>query len=319
MTTPFPLLRLPLLPLMQVCRCMDTVEVFAFSLLSKRTNTTAKRLKITRSIDVNVHENHVQLCFRDVQDILIYLDLENDQARADVKLQNRWSSWNNLPISTSELLNRTLNVFNCGFIHKLEFVDIPRYNVLPILATLPNIKEVTSYLDITNEIIYRTLKVISPNTSKVNLYPRAEYGNPEKLQEILIENLDVLIIAPLGGDIRLHLDDILITNASKAVYNRLRLSEQDLNRFLKLWNSGKFNTRMEVLQIVVKEDFNRDSVLNGLHAIELPETIERTFEFSRNQIFRKIIYGGHDIRRENGDLVTVDIHGLHYYNIYFWP
>ncbi|KAF1746178.1 hypothetical protein GCK72_022631 [Caenorhabditis remanei] len=248
-----------------------------------------------------------------------HANLENDQARADVKLQNRWSSWNNLLISTSELLNRTLNVFNCGFIHKLEFVDIPRYNVLPILATLPNIKEVTSYLDITNEIIYRTLKVISPNTSKVNLYPRAEYGNPEKLQEILIENLDVLIIAPLGGDFRLHLDDILITNASKAVYNRLRLSEQDLNRFLKLWNSGKFNTRMEVLQIVVEEEFNRDAVLNGLHAVELPETIERTFEFSRNQILRKIVFGGYDIRRENGDLVTVDIRGLHYYNIYFWP
>ncbi|KAF1746176.1 hypothetical protein GCK72_022629 [Caenorhabditis remanei] len=231
-------------------------------------------------------------------------------------------SWNNLPISTSELLNKTFDVFHCKLIDQVHLMDTPQYNMSLIIATLPNIKKVSSFLDITNEINSRALKALLPKTSRVTLYPEAEYNNPEKLQETLIENLDYIEIIAFGRDFRLNLDDVLITNATEAYFYGVSLREQDLNRLLKLWITGKFNTRMEHLRFALQEEFNRDNILNGLNAIELPRTTTRTFEFPTSQtISSKTIYGGHDIRRGDGDLITVDIlrpGTLYVYDIYFW-
>uniref|UniRef100_A0A1I7U1D2 FBA_2 domain-containing protein n=1 Tax=Caenorhabditis tropicalis TaxID=1561998 RepID=A0A1I7U1D2_9PELO len=89
---------------------------------------------------------------------------------------------------------------------------------------------------------------------------------------------------------------------------KINLSSEDLNVFLKSWQEGKTNQRMREFECVSLEEIDVKEVLKGCGGELMdPRTTKQTFRMSG--YLDSWIYGGINIRRNDGRLAIIDTYG----------
>ncbi|EFP13509.1 hypothetical protein CRE_10529 [Caenorhabditis remanei] len=306
MTTPFPLLRLPRLALIPVFTQMESIDVIAFSLLSKKTYNLSKSLcKTISSHFINLEMDNYCVCISILMTdgshlaLFFYPEISNT---VQVIHRDNNVQWKNVGLSTGQWIQRVFDVTKCRSLGSVTLDGTPNCDVFSFLNAV-------SYLQITknctNTSAIKALQVLSPVTSWISLF-KLPFSNREEFQRFWLGDVKCLRIHEDDlSSFQFKIDDILASNAVKLQLLGIKMSLRDLNRFFSCWLDNTSNHRLEHLSVKSLEDINEDVLLEGLDAIRFTE--ERTREFQSTNMFPKFreFTRGFDVRRIDGKLAAI--------------
>ncbi|EFO91926.1 hypothetical protein CRE_11445 [Caenorhabditis remanei] len=330
MTTPFPLLRLSKLALIPVLQQMEPIDIIALSLLSNRARLLTKTagLSVT-SISILAKNRilNIDIVQRDGKKILISLMSQNHTEFVVVFVDYYTPVWRILGFSTAELIHRILDVTNCESIQEVQFCEAVSFDALPILATLPHIEQIYISRDCNEVFVHKMFEMLSKVISNISMW-QDRFANLEQFQKVLMLNMNSITINVMNirdpTRFRLSLDDLLISNAVHLHLFEVMISVKNLNRFFKLWIRNKSNPRLEHFILITSEEVSPDVLLNGLNAIEMPQTTTRTFrasDYPNSRCQEKVVTGGFDVMRSDGTRATLEIKampGISVVEFYVW-
>ncbi|CAL2051371.1 unnamed protein product [Caenorhabditis brenneri] len=152
------------------------------------------------------------------------------------------------------------------------------------------------------------------------LEPDVSVAGFERLKKVFIGNLTKINLRP---NIPLDLSTLLIMNGIDISAARPRISNKDLNTFLKLWMGGS-NSRLEMLSLYYPRPEGEQSILDENLILKLVEhkkqesSLRRQFqpEPERNTAIR-LLKGGYDILNRNGIFATIII-TCQSFTMYVW-
>uniref|UniRef100_A0A1I7U1D3 FBA_2 domain-containing protein n=1 Tax=Caenorhabditis tropicalis TaxID=1561998 RepID=A0A1I7U1D3_9PELO len=301
----FPLFQLPLLCIQEVSDQWELVDLYNFSLLSKRAKRVSERKKkripwlVGLDFDYRTIEfmrSHVDVDFQ-----LIF-----KQNRFIVGLRENAS----LDTDISLFLQATqqfLDVFKCRFYEiSLELKPPLTDDQLIVLIDWMN--------GMKNEI--RMILIRSATWPMFELFMNRFRKSIGKL--MLLENkydCGDIVFKRLNFEIKhsfssnpcpwFHLDFLFSMDTEKISAYKINFSAEDLNVFLRSWQEGKTNQRMREFACVPLKELNVKEVLKGCGA-ELMDPRTTKQKYSMSGYLDCWIYGGIHIRRNDGRLAVID-------------
>ncbi|EFP13568.1 hypothetical protein CRE_10429 [Caenorhabditis remanei] len=334
MTTAFPLLRLPHLVLMPILEQMEFMESIALSVLSKRARMFVKLLKMKcEHINLKLIGDRLEMTVV-FNNRRIYVDINTDKKQpADLKYRDdyiRW--WPGLPVPIHYALP-IIDVTHCQSIKQLTLDRVYEYDPSPLFAKLPRIGEFIVEDNFwTRDIVQqkiklqKLLKIVLPISSAVTI--SSHILNPEDLREIIRGKFESVTVRKYridnmpNRDMKFSLNDLKMTNVKSLELAHPVFTLEDLNRYFKLWMRKKCNPRLEYLRVWQNGSVNKDLLLDGLNAVQMPIRTDRTFRVLGNVIklgsFEEIT-AQFDITRVDGKTATIRISTYGTVSFYVWP
>ncbi|EFO98700.1 hypothetical protein CRE_19527 [Caenorhabditis remanei] len=316
MDYPFPILRLPFVPLQEIFKAMDTFEIINFSLITKRTKTVTQNMIIysgcSIQLDINkelevwvVGPKNMTSCY--------YSFTLNEEMNGKI-VENDWNDWNELqiwkysnnPIEEWKLLcKHVLEIFKIQTIdylsmtmdsfvdHNVSIIDFLKTNVKSVteccLSQINkniNVDEHTAYL--LDNIIINAELCFALSINNVNF----NWKIPKNLKELCIHNSHWI------GYERLF--DI---DCKSVILEKNRISNKVWNLFFKKWIAMETNQNLEYLQLDYREiEEFRALVLDDIPHEVVDEGVQRVLKTRHNET--KEVKGGIDIRRIDGKTAT---------------
>ncbi|KAF1754721.1 hypothetical protein GCK72_021285 [Caenorhabditis remanei] len=329
MTTLFPLLRLPRLALIPVFQQMESIDVIAFSLLSKKAKNLSKifRKLSTRSVHLIVESNHLDVSVHfewwKEEGLKFYFNTENVPQLVNAMFQKRTFTHENSGLSPSQWLERVLDVTNCESIGHLDLKGSPHLDVYNLFASIQNIRKLYIFQDCDNIFAKKALEIVSPVTREIILF-KIPFETREEFQTFLKSNLNYLNIhTSTFPTFKFFLEDLMITNALKLNLNDGKLNLKEINQFFKNWMEKKCDSRLEHLLVCTFEEVDEKNLLEGLKTLYFPRDRKRAFHYSKPMDSSSASFsGGYDIRRtdrKNATITFGEVWGETFINFYAWP
>ncbi|CAO4371840.1 unnamed protein product [Caenorhabditis nigoni] len=312
----FPFLRLPEGVQMKTVREMAMKEILNFSLSSKQTKSTVRKLELDiHGVDVHINERIEINAVGNDDAVLTFYGL-NDMAPKfhcllDVPTWSGSSQFvTNSGFRFEQWLNHLLYIFNQRQIRKIVFDGVPcikrllnfrrtfdKFHTLLISARYP--------VHIAKEVLS---KFRPENTLWIDKYV------PD------IENYITLNFNTIHMKTILELDQLLIMNSKFIRIRTPKFFIRDMNRFLKLWIAGS-NRNLEMLFIQSENptDSETNQVLKGINHKKVADDVRRAFPDSRHKGVSWIVTGGFDIRRRrDGAIATIQYVEDSVFYVYVW-
>ncbi|EFO87124.1 hypothetical protein CRE_28976 [Caenorhabditis remanei] len=326
MTTPFPLLRLPRLALIPVFQQMESIDVIAISMLSKKANNVSKifRKLSVCSVNMIVDNDHLDVSVRfewcTETGLKYYFNTENAPNLVNGMFQEKMFNHENTGLSPSQWLERVFDVTNCESLEEVDLCGSPQLEMCDTLALLTKVCNLNITKECSDSFAKKSLEIVSPVTTEISLY-RIPFETREEFQTFLKSNSNYLYIYSHFSTFTLN--DFLVTNALKVELRQVEWSARDISQFLTNWFHSKHNSRLEHLSLRIFDVFNETCLPRVLKAVPFPRDPERTFFYSKplntlSESFR----GGYDIRRTDGKKATI-LFGTFYeqmsFDFYLWP
>ncbi|KAF1754692.1 hypothetical protein GCK72_021256 [Caenorhabditis remanei] len=323
MTTPFPLFHLPRLALIPVFQFMESIDVIAFSLLSKKARNVSKIVCkfSSRNVQLTVKSDHLYICvafemWRQMG-LKYYFNTENIPILVNAMSQKRTFTHKNSGLTASQWLERVLDVTNCESIGQLDLKGSPQVEVCDTFGKLQNIRKIYIFNECFDNFAKKALEIISPVTREISLF-KIPFDSREEFQTFLRSNLNYLNIPTnTFPNFKFTLDDLMVTNALKLDLNNGKLNVKEINQFFKNWMENKCDPRQEHLELSTSEDVDENNLLEGLKAVPFPRDRERWFNYSKQlDCSSELISGGYDIWRTDRKKATItfgDVWGISFY------
>ncbi|KAF1760373.1 hypothetical protein GCK72_008622 [Caenorhabditis remanei] len=276
MSTPFPLLNLPSTSLLNVIQFMEFSDFVILSFLSKR----AKQSVELNSIKCDY------ICFNIKDSVIICMAIDKkrikwvfedrkrnkrskkpvplpDNVTLEIEKEGKWSKrWSMKKLSVRKWITHFKTLFQltefticlCSNCHVFDMEDVRN--------TFPEVKTLHIWSDSVPDIDFLVRSFPTRNLDLEGCFEMLRHR-----RQVLIQNFDELVIFP--GSIRptpIDLDDLLLINGKRIIVHDTKLTEKDLNRFIKLWIKGS-NPRMEelILRILLREEeLDIENILKGI-------------------------------------------------------
>ncbi|EGT52095.1 hypothetical protein CAEBREN_29708 [Caenorhabditis brenneri] len=158
--------------------------------------------------------------------------------------------------------------------------------------------------DLTNDFVKKALESF-PDYEKLSL-DRIPFDS-HKLNKYLVQNLKSLCI---GEAQRLKIDQVLVTNSETIRLYSSEFTENDLNRFLKLWIRGS-NSRLKFFFTwgqpqLGGRSFNKIAILKGIKYEQIPLDGQEVYKDYISVHFRNVpLAGGFRTWRPNGTSAVI--------------
>ncbi|EFP13560.1 hypothetical protein CRE_10536 [Caenorhabditis remanei] len=221
MTTPFPLLRLPRIALIPVFQQMESIDVIAFSLISKKAQNVSKIFCkfSSRNVHLTVKSDHLYICvsfemWRQMG-LKYYFNTENIPNLVNAMTQKRTFTHKNSGLTASQWVERVLDVTNCESIGQLDLKGSPQVDVCDTFATIQNIRKLYIFKECPNIFAKKSLEILSSVSSEITLF-KIPFDCREEFQTFLKNNLNYLnIFTNTFQTFKFNLEDLMVTNALK--------------------------------------------------------------------------------------------------------
>ncbi|CAO4382395.1 unnamed protein product [Caenorhabditis nigoni] len=267
---PISLLSLPSKNLQYAINLMDVSDLLAFSLCSKLTKNLVKssNLQILR-ICAEVDENKIYLGmfvfqFRGNFQIniekTIRIGLCEDFSIA-FEREYGFQMWKNTEFTFSYLIAHFLSLSNISTLLRLQI-----NNMVPI-GYLDTVKQVFSKCQIleisetcSDELTKMVFLKLAPFAQQVEVG-----SNPLDVSNLLTLNLNTVLFKDMRRPLELKLDDLLALNIYDLCVRNTVITENELNRFLKLWMKGNHGFyRPMMINLRSDNGWNSEKVMKGL-------------------------------------------------------
>ncbi|CAL2037436.1 unnamed protein product [Caenorhabditis brenneri] len=318
-----PLHQLPDKAFESVLRSMENYDQLAYSLCSRNAKKSIKSLKLKAKeinfkmfayIVTEIHfENFIQFSSY-IRDDEFF---PNDQsiAHRDIKVyvrspfgeQVQWS-WNFKNFEYKEWVHHFCEVLHYPRIDKLVFSgeSIDDNYIEPVQKVIKGLQIGRLALcgDLTNDFLKKALESF-PDYEKLSL-DQIPFDS-HKLNKYLVQNLKSLCIEEAQ---RLKIDQVFVTNSETIRLYSSEFTENDFNRFLKLWIRGsnsrlKFFYRSGDLQLGIVS-LNKNVILKGIKYERIPLDSQEVYKDYTSVHFRNVpLAGGFRIWRPNGTSAVI--------------
>ncbi|KAF1771481.1 hypothetical protein GCK72_003308 [Caenorhabditis remanei] len=136
-------------------------------------------------------------------------------------------------------------------------------------------------------------------TERLSLYVKpSEHFCPAKMPNFKVDSLHILF------SFWVKQDHLLTMNCKYIVLQDSKLTNQNLNVFVKHWMSGGCS-QLKKLWVTVEEPIDYEVLLDGVEFVERGDDVERVFVDERRT--SHIIRGGFDVKRSNVTATVVDL------------
>ncbi|EFP10072.1 hypothetical protein CRE_24610 [Caenorhabditis remanei] len=324
----FPLLCLPNECLKYIVQCMEEIDKFAISLVSKRSQSLITSTKL-KCLEINIYVRQaVSICIVLPSHKELICSFENYQVqldnlspwniKANVFLQQREEFIHNKPSYRFEdWLNHILGVYECCGVETVIF-DRLLPNLLTFKKTIKCFSHLVlseTYSDVQIRDIFKTLR---PEKEVYLGLPTFENKNEgsECIHEVFMQNFDEIILSRWTD---VTLDDLLVMNSKEINIRSARvIDEKILNRFIKHWIAGS-NKRMKYLGLATQNriTIDRAAVLKGIRHVLVPKECRRFFKDTPS--LKHSIEGGYDFKRKDGTTGTIVFDRFEYFQLFVWP
>ncbi|EFO87158.1 hypothetical protein CRE_28974 [Caenorhabditis remanei] len=309
MTIPFPLLRLPRLALIPVFQQMESIDVIAVSLLSKKVYNVSKIFRIfcSSSMNLRVESDYLYITVDLKDEKSVALCFYTEGVKNHVMTQNRSFTHENTGLTATEYVERILDVTNCESLGKVCLYGSPQLEMCDIFARVTKIHKLIIVSGCSYNFAKKSLEILSAVTTEISLYI-IPFENREEFQTFLKSNLNYLNIETnTFPKFKFTLDDVLITNALKLNLKHAELNLKELNLFFKNWMRKKCDSRLEHLIVSTSEKVNARNLLGGLKWDPFPRDRVIWFNYSKPlDSLSGFFFGGYDIiRRADGKKATI--------------
>uniref|UniRef100_A0A1I7V1B4 F-box domain-containing protein n=1 Tax=Caenorhabditis tropicalis TaxID=1561998 RepID=A0A1I7V1B4_9PELO len=292
----FRFLQLPLLCIQEVTDQWDVLEIYNFSLLSKRAKKVAKRNKMG-NLTLDFDFRFRSLTFRKNGEAYPELVFEEN------RFQRRWGirSFSDVP-SFLEATQHFLDVFKCHFEYvRFELKDT-LYRETPILLNnwlnglKTDIKKVV--IDSTTQRMFELFM----NGFNRNIEDLSVYGDLNS-ESVTRSNFEIKHSFNSNSSF-IKLDLLLNIDTKIIELGHTNLEAKEMNKFLRSWQEGKTNHKLKLFKFTfyIREDMKEVLKDCGAEIMDPRTTKLKSWTLDQGYIWR---YGGIHIRRNDGRLAVI--------------
>ncbi|PIC30293.1 hypothetical protein B9Z55_021585 [Caenorhabditis nigoni] len=263
---PIRILSLPSADLQYTLNCMDICDLIAFSLCSNRTKHLVKSSK--RKIEYIDTEfgSHSSIIIKPPTDEFIFFEF--DDSWIELARRNGVEVFRKPKFTHRDWVDHFLNIFNESMINELSIEDVD-------VSYLDTVKETISKcnrLEITNDCSHDVAKIafskLSPIAVDTVALQKNIFDNESDISKLLSLNLESAYLDDHRKPFEIKLEDLLVLNITELMIEIANISEQELNRFLKLWmkgNHGFYRPKVIMLFLEDGREINHDKVFEGIN------------------------------------------------------
>ncbi|KAF1758967.1 hypothetical protein GCK72_015427 [Caenorhabditis remanei] len=313
---PFPILRLPFVPIQEVFKAMDPFDIINFSMISKRSKGITKQMTFYSkySIQLSIGEElEVTITGPKYMTQCYYIFTSKEEMSGKVE-DNAFQGWNeilvwkysnNLVEDWKQLSKYVLEIF------KKQTIDL-------FSMMLDTFKD-------HNVSIIDFVKSNAKSVDDCHMFQAEDKNNVDEHAAYVLENMkitfELLLCLHIKSDdfiskIPKDLKKFTILESQWVRYERLleidcksvvleddQISDEEWNLFIKKWIEMETNQNLKYLEIDHKElDVFRDRVLHDIPYKEIDGEVKRTFTTNINETLE--ISGGIDMQRIDGKTAT---------------
>uniref|UniRef100_A0A1I7T4P9 FBA_2 domain-containing protein n=1 Tax=Caenorhabditis tropicalis TaxID=1561998 RepID=A0A1I7T4P9_9PELO len=305
----FPLLQLPYLCIQNVADQWKTVELYEFSLLSKRAKMVSKRTKVD---DSGMHFDFYSRRMHFIKDGDFHRHMRFEQNRFVVDRGEPSS----LDTDISVFLQATqhfLDVTNCR-LDEVDFKLKPPLTVDQLIMTIVWLNGLKTEI---KEVL------ISRATWQMFEIFMNRFRKPVDTLMVLESDIDWdgTILKRLKFEIKdwfsfqrclwLNIEFLLSMNTKKISVDEIDISAQDLNMFLRSWQEGKTNQNLNMVDFVTCSEIDVKEVVKGCGGELMdPRTTKVMSRYGETE--ETWIRGGIHIRRNDGRVAVIPTNGSHW-------
>ncbi|PIC30302.1 hypothetical protein B9Z55_021589 [Caenorhabditis nigoni] len=252
---------------------MEIDELIAFSLCSKRTKTLVKDAKIPiEPIHAQIYQNYIILKIRssnlrEAEDesysLFIYVDFSNPWIELDRK--NGMEVWRKEGFTQSDFIAHFLNVFNISMIHALSIENIEKPFLDTVKQIIPKFNKLKISSDCSNDVAKMAFSNLSPIATKEVAVHQNLFDNENDFSKFLTRNLECAFFIDYENSLELLLNDLLVANIDTLYIINTKITEKELNRFLKLWMKGSHRFyRPKYIKLSLEKKTEHEEVFRGI-------------------------------------------------------
>uniref|UniRef100_A0A1I7UZQ0 FBA_2 domain-containing protein n=1 Tax=Caenorhabditis tropicalis TaxID=1561998 RepID=A0A1I7UZQ0_9PELO len=312
----FPFFQLPLLCIQDVSDLWEIVELYNFSLLSKRAKRIAKRKKVNNSM-VNLHFNSRSIAFMiGPCDVDFYLNFKQNRFIVDskecVSLETDISPF-------LKALQHFLDVSNCRFeMVYFELISpLTDDQLIAIIDWMNGLKTAIEQI----VIRYATWPMFELFMSRFrkSISELRPLHLDFKRDNIVLKRLNFEIKYTFSSNFCswFHLDFLFSMDTEKITVYAINLCAEDLNKYIRSWQEGKTSRKVKQVQLRFSTQRDVKEVLKGCGGELMdPRTTKLSFRgiSSSGYNYNYFVYGGIYIRGNDGRLAIVETDGQDYWS-----
>uniref|UniRef100_A0A1I7T4P8 F-box domain-containing protein n=1 Tax=Caenorhabditis tropicalis TaxID=1561998 RepID=A0A1I7T4P8_9PELO len=306
----FPLLQLPPSCIQNVADQWKTVELYEFSLLSKRAKEISKKKK-THNLILHVDFYYRLLSFS-----------EDGEFGSNMKFEkNRFiDGGNRIPLIDTDIIlfvqaiQNFLDITNCQ-LDEFRLYLKPPWTVDQLIMTIDWLNEMKNEFDrVSIDTETWEMFEIFLNRFRKNIHTLLLYGEDIEWDGTVKQklNFEVKDLSSLIDCPWFHLDFLFTMELESISADNIGMSAQDLNVFLRSWQEGKTNRNLEMADFVKRTEIDVKEVVKGCGGVLMDPRTSKVM-FNHKVAGRIWMRGGIHIRRNDGRLAVVDTNGFDYW------
>lgn len=313
---PFPILKLPFIPLNNIIQNFNQLQILDFSFVSKKCRCVIKSMKLVNydiALSLQFRRDLIKFAYNKVPTFRIssyilqkrnkYMNMEEDRcynkmSRVCLKWAKIWMDY------ICDLFRAKLN-FLClnSNTSVVEISAVAEWmNSLQSEFWLCHIRRYHNNSDILNAFFENVTFPIRTLNFDLKLESKVKPINCfiSGVEEVFASTEKSKTIVNW-----INIDQLLTSNCVRIIMiEACTLSENDLNRLIKGWINGSM-AHLEFFTAAVKQ-VDADLLLHGIDFEKRDPNLTRVFEsvYMKRQLQRKF-EGGYDIRRQDGTVATI--------------
>ncbi|CAO4381557.1 unnamed protein product [Caenorhabditis nigoni] len=266
---PIRILSLPAKDLQYAINLMDVSDLIAFSLCSNRTKNLVLSLKQRKiePISAKIDGSIIQLgmyVFNLQRDYKKFKFLLHEDCSAGPHPDYGTGIWRKQGFTLSDWIAH-FQILSNSSIFKLKIRNIPSVAYLDTVKQLiPKCYIIRIGDNCSTELIKTAICKLAPIAEKVEI-DKNQNHDENRISEILSLNLKHLHLVDWQKPFELESTDLLAANAITLIISTTKITEKELNRFLKLWMKGSQRFYPpKYMKLVLRNRINREEILKGI-------------------------------------------------------
>ncbi|CAO4382423.1 unnamed protein product [Caenorhabditis nigoni] len=241
---------------------MDIGDLIAFSLCSKRTKHLAKSSNRKIHSICAEFDTGSSIAIQQQDDELFF---DFDDSGTELKRRNGVEVWRKPEFTQSDWVAHFLSIFNKSMIHVLYIENIEISHLDSIKQIIPKFNRL-EIGDLSSDSVAKMafFKLAPIAVEHVVVHKNVfDYGND--VSKFLTQNLKSVFFFDFDNPFKLELNDLLVAKIENLTIQTANITEQELNRFLKIWMKSNHSFyQPKYIKLFLTKEINRESVLRGI-------------------------------------------------------
>ncbi|PIC30309.1 hypothetical protein B9Z55_021592 [Caenorhabditis nigoni] len=246
---PIRILSLPAKDLQYAIDSMNVRDLMAFSLCSRQPENLVKSSnRQIEEISAKVNENRIEfrITAKKFQELPKHVAPDDDEyfelisfniSESWIKLysEGKYEEWRKEEFTQADWIPHILSVFNEPMINTLTIESVRHSYLDNVEQLIPKCHKLTIMDNCSNHVAKMTLSNLSTiAVENVDIYQDI-FSNKNDISKLLSLNLKAVKINIWKKPLEIKLDDLLPANFRSLYISNTKITENELNRFLKLW------------------------------------------------------------------------------------